>query len=317
MNKRKLILPFVILCTLFFTGCQLAKPTNSDIYSSDRLCGVLITIGNNNSLERQELSDEDITVNRKGKVELQDSALATAGEARVEGKAAKDGHTVVFDGIPGYYMGLLTEKGTTGEDCNVLMCDSSLNNLNVGVNITDEVKEQTCEATLYVNTGFSEAFYLNPVYLTSDGTYYTLLGHATGTSFSDSPSGSICSQTIKSNVTQTTDTSSKSEQSIYKVNVKSVDVVKKVVIKEMNHGDELIRSSEYLPDSPENYIVLKDTAYVIVEETLVNNQNAEYIKRSAYTPLPKSSDETGNQHLCNFSGENNVIHPKSINFMLN
>jgi len=319
-NKRRIrllsALMVMLLCTITLTGCQLAIPTTNSNVTSDKLCGVFVTIGYNNiPINDDVLKDSEVTFNSNGEITFDEIANASSSGNKIEGKKSEERNTVVFDGTTGYYMGILHELGTNGEYFNSLMCDPSLNDVKYAINATDNTEEQNGEATLFVSKKFHEVFYLNPVYLTGEGSYYTILGNAQGASFFGETSGSICSQTIDSAITQSDGNTSKTEKSSYKINLEVVDEVKKTVIKEMNQNDELIKVTEYLPNSPEEFTVESETSYVIVEEVLDGSSKVPCVIRNIYVPLSRDSIETSNQHHCNFPGENGVIAQKLIKFV--
>lgn len=305
----------MLLCTITLTGCQLAIPTTNTNVNSDKLCGVFVTIGYQNfAMNDEALKDIDVTINNNGEISFDPSANASLSQNRIEGKITEDKHTVIFDGVRGYYMGVLHEQDKNGEYYNSLMCDPGLTDVKYAINATDNSEEQNGEATLYVSKNFHESFYLNPVYLTSDGSYYIIMGNAQGASFFGEM-GTVCSQTIDSAITMKNDDSSKTEKSSYKINVSVVEAVKKIVIKEMNQNDELVKVTEHLPSSAEDFTVGSETSYVIVEEVLDSLSKVKGVKRSVYVPLPKDSIETSNQHHCNFPGKNGIIAQKLIKFI--
>jgi len=316
-NKRRLLLAtmVILLGTITLTGCQLAKPATNTNVTSDKLCGVFVTIGYNNLVINDEaLNDMGVSINNSGEISFNESTNASLSGNRIEGKITEDKNSVIFDGISGYYMGSLQVQDENGEYYNSLMCDPGLSDVKYAINASDDSDEQNGEATLYVSRNFHESFYLNPVYLTSDGSYYTILGSAQGASFFGEM-GTICSQTIDSALTMKNDNSSMTERSSYKINVAVVEAVKKSVIKEMNQNDELVKVTEHLPNSPEEFTVDSETSYVIVEEVLVSSSRVKGVKRSVYAPLPRDSFETSNQHHCYFPAENGIIAQKLIKFI--
>lgn len=317
-NKRhfKIFTTIVILlCIITLTGCQLAIPTTGTYKTTDQLCGVFVTIGYNNlPMKEEAIINSAIKIGKNGEISFDESINPSLFETKIEGKLDKEKNIVVFDGISGYYMGNHRSKDAKGESYNALMCDPALTDVKYGVNVTDDSEEHKGEATLYVSKQFREAFYLNPVYLSDDGSYYTILGNSQGTSFSGEVS-TVCSQTIDSAITTKQGDSSKTEKSSYKMNVAVVETVKKILIKEMNQKDELVKVTEYLPSSPDEFIVNSETSYVIVEEALTGSRKDNGIKRSVYVPLSRASIETSNQHRCNYPGENYVIAPKYVKFV--
>ncbi len=315
-NRRLILLltSILFLCIITLTGCQLAVPTTSTVTTTDTLCGVFVTIGYHNLPMIDKAITDAITIEKNGKISLDEALLSSSFETKIEGKLNDEENNVVFDGLNGYYLGNILTKDAKGETCSTLMCDPALTNVNYGVNVTDNSEEHSTEATLYVNRQFEEAFYLNPVYLTADGSYYTLLGNSRGTSFRGG-FDTVCSQTIDNETRTKLGNTTKSEKISYRMNVAVVDAVKKTTIKEMNEKDELIKTTEYLPTSLEEFIVGQETSYVIVEEELDGSTNNNMIKRNVYMPLRLGSNESSNQHRCNFLGENNVIAPRRVNFL--
>ena len=317
-NKRKsmiLITMFMLLIAITLTGCQLAIPTNGTYNTTDQLCGVFVTIGYNN-LPRKEgaILKDAIKIDKNGEISFDESINPSLYESRVEGKLDKEKNIVVFEGLSGYYMGNVRSKDAKGEAYNSLMCDPALTDVNYSVNVIDDSVENKGEATLYVSKQFREAFYLNPVYQTGDGSYYTILGNSTGLSFSGEVS-SVFSQNIDSAITTKQGDSSKTEKNNYKINIAVVETVAKILIKEMNQNDKLVKVTEYLPGSPDEFIVNRETSYVIVEEALTGSRKDSNIKRSVYIPLSRTSTETSNQHRCSYPGENHVIAPKYVKFV--
>ncbi|MGB4658672.1 MAG: hypothetical protein WBI07_05810 [Mobilitalea sp.] len=317
-NKRRFIILLaamvILLCTMALTGCQLAIPSTNGNVTSDKLCGVFVTIGyDNTALDNEAFNNMNVTVDDNGELSFDEAVDASLSGNRIEGKLSEDKTTVIFEGISGYYMGNLHEKDKNGEDNNALMCDPGLGDVKYAINVTDNTEEQNGEATLDVSKKFHEPVYLNPVYLTSEGSYYTIMGNSQGSSFSGDI-GTIYSQTIDSAITIKNDDSSKTESSSYKINVAIVEAAKTMVMKEMNQNDELVKATEYFATSPEEFTVDSETSYVIVEEVVDNSLTVKYA-RTCYIPLPKDTTETSNQHHCNFPAENGIIAPKLVKFI--
>lgn len=227
----------------------------------------------------------------------------------------EDDYTVKFDGLEGYYMGMIKIKASNGEYCDTMVSDPGFYDVKYATNVTDTKEEQTCEATLYFSSRFRVDFYLLPVYLTDDGTYYTIPGSAQGASYEGLTSGGSCSQSIDSAITTSSDGNSKTKKNTFIVHEAIVDEAKKTVIKEMNQEDELIKTTEYLQSSPDEFVVDSETAYIIVEEVLNNASKGDYTKRSIYTLQPMDSKESPISHRSNFPGENGVIGQKTIQFI--
>jgi len=317
-NKKRFVISLttilILLGTITLTGCQLARPSTNGNVTSDKLCGVFVTIGyENTAMDADALNNRNVTVDNNGELSFGEAADASFNGNRIEGNLSEDKTTVTFNGVSGYYMGNLHEEDENGEDNNRLMCDPGLGDVNYAINVTDNTEEQKGEATLDVSKKFHEPVYLNPVYLTSEGSYYTIMGNSQGSSCSGEI-GTIYSQTIDSAITVKNEDSSKTESNSYKINVAIVEAAKTMVMKEMNQNDELVKATEYFATSPEEFTVDSETSYVIVEEVIDNSLMVKY-KRICYVPLPKDSTETSNQHHCNFTAENGIIAPKIVKFI--
>ncbi len=316
-TKRRLILittSILFLSIITLTGCQLAIPTTNTTTSNDTLCGVFVTIGYHNLPMNDKAISDALTIGDNGEISFKQDMDPSLFETRVEGVLNEEENNLVFDGLSGYYLGNLHSKDAKGQSYNTLMCDPALAEVNYGVHVSDTMEERKTEATLYVNKQFQEAFYLNPVYQTADRSYYTILGNSQGTSFRGDV-GTISSQTVDTETTTKQDDASKTEKISYKVNVTVVEAVTKTMVKEMSQKDELIKITEYFPDSPEEFIVDRETSYVIVEEELDSSTDNKSVKRKVYMPLMKGSNESSNQHRCDFPGENNVIAPRYVKFL--
>lgn len=317
-NRRYLYLPDILLITLLFilplSGCQLAKETGTAAADRDQLCGVFVTFGRpERPVNEASLSDINVKVNKKGELVIDDQDLKSAFENKVEGTPYDNGSTIRFDGLEGYYMGSL-HQDINGEDSIVNMADKGFHDMKYAVNKTDEGESRSCEGTLSVSTKFHKIVDVNPVYIRDDGTYYTIMGQSTGVSFSGSTSGSVYSQTLDNSFSSTVNGKTITDKDSYKVNVTVTDETKQVFIKEMNQYDELIKTTEYLRDDPEEFIVDSNTAYIIVEETLENSMTDPYVKRSVYSLDKDGMANDKVTHTCGYADADYVIGLKIISF---
>lgn len=123
------------------------------------------------------------------------------------------------------------------------------------------------------------------------------------------------SQTIRSTTTKTEDQDYNSQKVSFKVNIKIVDPVTQIFIREMNYNNELIKVSEYLPESTYEYVVNPNTKYIIVEDIISNDINDNTINRSLYNIDYNNLDNITISHPCNFLEDNIILAGKSIHFV--
>lgn len=123
------------------------------------------------------------------------------------------------------------------------------------------------------------------------------------------------SQTISSTTTKTEDGDYNSQKVSFKVNIKIVDPVTQIFIREMNYNNELINVSEYLPESPYEYTVNPNTKYIIVEDIISNDINDNTINRSLYNIDYNNLDNITISHPCNFLEDDIILGGKSIHFV--
>lgn len=323
MKNRKClyILNILLLMSLFaalLSGCQLAKDTSSvnSVTGSakDQLCGVFVTFGYQELPVNQDaLLDVDLKTDSNGKLIMDEQELFSTSGNKVEGILSDDKSTLKFEGITGYYMGAV-HQDLNGEDSVVYMGDKGLHESKYAVNKTDDEELRSSEATISVSTKFHEAVNVSPVYIRGDGTYYTLLHQNPGMSFSGSTVGSCYSQSLDNTYTTTIDGKTTTEKESFKVNITVVDETKQIFIKEMNQNDELIKTTEYHKEDPDEFIVGDDTAYVIVEEVLDNDIKGTYTKRSVYSLDKKDMIDNAVMHTCSYTDSNNVVGVKIITF---
>jgi len=316
-NKGRLIFLLIMLINMItLTGCQLALPDSNTQISADKLCGVFLTIGDQEfPINDEQLAASVDSIPSSAEALFEHSTFAPINEHRFEGKLTAEQNDMLFDGLEGYFMGVISDSTVNDEPCYGLVCSPDLTNAKLAVNVTETSKENSGEATLYVSEEFKDLCYLNPVYITSEGSYYVVMGNSHCTSFSGSTTGSVYSLTIDTKTTKTHNNSTEANKDTFKINIAVVDEIQKVTIKEMDQNDNLVKTTDFDNESPEEYIVTDDTSYVIVEEMYTNASKENVIKRSIYTPLPKDSSESSNLHFCNFLGENEVVIRKMIKFV--
>lgn len=304
---RLLLVMFLIIQ---FTGCQLAIEDATINNNSQKLCGLLLTIGSDwPSTMDSSFDNMDINIGKNGKITFYDKGFASINNQEVEGQLI-DNSTMLFDGVEGYFMGLI-EIEENGIISHGLMADPEFHNGKISSNITDEGEEDSCEITFSVDNNFNQSIHLNPVYKRGDGTYYAVKGEM-GIMIPGDSVGLTHSNTFDETFITTIDGMNKKMKNSFKVNVETVEPSDKIIIKEMNQMDELVKSTEYSYDDPEEYKVNPNTNYIIVEEW-ENDSLDNPINRSIYSMRNISNDERIS-HLWNIPGEKKIVIKKEIHF---
>lgn len=312
----------IIVLVMNFTGCQLAIKEYDINQNTDTLCGVFVTIGSiDKLLGNQEMSDINITKSINGNFVFNNNDGLLPNDTNIRGYLIDTKHDqgtinkiVKFDGIDGYYMGLHKYVDAEGEKYSVTISDDKFNASHIDTNISDKVEELNIEGTLSAKINYQESIYINPVYLKSDGTYYPVRGFPIPSSV-HILSNNMYSQTISSTTTKTEDGDYNSQKVSFKVNIKIVEPVTQIFIREMNYNNELIKVSEYLPESPYEYVVNSNTKYIIVEDIISNDSNDNTINRSLYNIDYNNLDNIFISHPCDFLEDDIILGGKSIHFV--
>lgn len=320
MKSKKIMHLIVVIMVISFsavilTGCQLAKETGSMNANGERLCGVFVTFDSEASKwKEQNIENVEFNINKKGEVVFKDGNGFSSTNSKIEGVVSKDGGPITFDGIKGYYMGEVQIEDEKGQKNSTSLAEQGFHDVKFAFNIMDEQEESNSEGTLSVGPDFRDIININPVYQREDGTYYTMIGQGMGFMISGESSGQIYSQTLDNSMTQTINGKTSLQKTSYKVNVAVADEAEQIFIKEMNQNDELIKTTEYLRDDLDKFIVDSKTKYVIVEELMNNVLEGNYVKRSIYG-LQQNLYDSHVLHTCNFSGDNGVMGLKTVQFV--
>lgn len=296
MKKRNRLFAFMLIFMLvisLLSGCSLAKKDSKDIMltnSHDNLCGALVVLGSTDNFEYQE---------------------------KYEGVVKEDGSSQ-FSGLEGYYLGLSHSKAPNGEDSEGMIADKVFQDVKYGVNIDNETKTNSFEATLYLNQTFNKPLNLYMVYQTPDKSYYCVKStpgmQMENNSLTKSGQGTLSFKSQKDTTINKKKTGTMSE---FKVNFKFADETEQAIIKEMNSKNQLIRTSEINKDAPDNFTTQSNTSYVIVEETVKNNQGDHQIKRSIYSFDNIKSEDTPITHNLYYPSQDGIVIAKTIELQHN
>lgn len=312
-NRTGIALSIILLLsTCFLCGCQLALNEDVTAHESERLCGIFVTIGlDTTEFYNEQLKNTQFKINRQGELEFQ--AMGPSSR-QIEGTMTDDGE-VKFGEYHGYYIGEGKFIDSRGEEQITNFADPGFYDVKSAHNEKEDGKDISFEGTMAINRDSIKIIHMNPVYQRGDGSIYTVLGDTVGYSSSGNASGMVLSQTF-SNTTTTSSGSRrhiKKENTSFKVSVAMVDAATQILIKEMNSKDELIKTTEYYPDSPEEYIVDPRTYYILVEER--NNKKTENITRYVYNFENIDLEDYYVGHTCHFPGDDDIIGVKQIHFI--
>lgn len=298
---RYMVCLMVLILLSGLTGCRLAADkTSGAVFADDVLCGAFLTFDEDGMYEKG-ISDT-ASSSMGGGVRIRNKSL-TEGNSIVTG-IQKD-NTVKFEGVKGYFIGFVREK-KANTDNTVFMSDNGFTDISQNIKDSNGITETVSEATFLLPTDNYRCYYIYPVYRKTDGAFYTVLGSSSGTSFTGDMVNTMMSTQLDNVMEERTDgyITRHVKQSI-KINLKTVDPVKKIIIKEMSSEDEVITTAEVknYGSSRLNYKATPGTEYVIIEETLHNNKTGDYINRSIYS----FGKDKNFYHSCNFPTENDFI----------
>lgn len=285
------------------TGCRLAGEVNPEDLNSDRLCGVLVTMG----------TQIDTSIPEGTTFNSMDELVNYDHSKRVAGIAQEDG-SYLFEGVHGYFMTFFEEpfdvNGVT-EVSTVTYQDPAIQDTKTALIVTDQGEEHKLEGTVMISRFSPDAYYMNPVYRKSDGSIYALMGTANGIFISPGSSpGTVSSQTIKDEYSTKSEGKTSYQSTEIKVNYKVITGIKKAVVKEMSADDELLTSYELKQDEAQ-YRISGDTAYIIIEETDADQTGT--VNRSIYS-VPAEDSAAITPHVLYYLGEEEQINVVTLEF---
>lgn len=261
--KKLLFLVSMLLCLTMLCGCTLARPDmGAEAYTTpDRLVGVYITT------EHVDRFDFEAYFNDNA------SAIVNGGEISASDASAYSGRVYAVKDESGNYVfpetnGIAYFFTYESDDVATYYAshgDVGISDTNTHFNSSETEDSIDLSATVYGIAGQSiQAFYLNPVYQTSDGDVYLLPGN--GVSGSTSV-GMIMSQTFSESHDVMSDEGDIIKQS------SSVKIAYSIIEKPLSYtfiemdasSSEILRREYKIGSVPDEYTADKDTAYIIVE----------------------------------------------------
>ncbi len=292
--RRLIILVLAALLVIsLLCACQLAKPDAGMDTGRDMLCGVFIT------LEHLDVGEPDISLNLKGEpqVTFPDARIYAT---RTENETGFPDYN--FDGIEGYrfFVVKAIPKGGTEMAAGSIL-DNSIQDASTYFSDNDI----RLSGTIYFDVACPKfLIFPNPVYQTRDGRVYML--PATGTGVYTSKDGDCFSVSLSDTATQTADGETTTKTMEVQIAAKCLNTNREIRLKQMDEHNhplyETVITQESIPDSIR---VMKDTAYMILEEHAMDGEGNAVVKRT----LIYTSEEYFNVQ---FTGEHNIVVPSVV-----
>ena len=265
----------------------------------ERLCGVLVTVGDAGEGLRQEESLEGSTFSS-----IQELEEALSAPAAAEGTRREDG-VYTFAGVDGHFLGIFEEEDQEGS-CVRFANDGSFGVVKAETKVTDTGTLHRMEAVVMTDTGLREPVYLNPVYQRGDGTVYVqldgggylLFGAAGGEVFGTSYSSTNTREIRGKQEVNTTELA---------VSLQAGVPAETVRLLEMDGENRLIRTQEISREMKEAALH-EETAYVIVEEKRRDGS----LMRSLYDTGQDTENEDGFLHKVYYSGTDGILVPAEL-----
>jgi hypothetical protein len=287
-----------LLCAL--AGCQLAREGRDDRGSregkgtnalEDRLIGVFV------STEYLDLFDMDGYISDNAKdlsggesiidgdtQQYQDRLYATLKTETLTSDTGEkvESEDYVFEHIPGVPFFAPTLQDENGEDYTATMSDDAISDRRVDINLDEDTNSKILEGTLYVVPGRDDAFYLNPVYQSDDGSVYLTSGD--GSSVSGARvEGERMLQTMEDTYTVTENGKPKTESFSISIAINAMFAPEDIAVLQMDADSNLIARAKYAPGAvPSELTPETRTAYIIVETYKTDAEGKQRIAREIY-----------------------------------
>jgi len=249
----------LLLAVMLLAGCQLASEEKKEDRLQDKLVGVFVTF-----------DDLDLPFDMEGYLNDHIDELADGGEIVVdEGEAVPyEGRLFAqvgergweFPGYEGIIMGQMWD-----EDHWSGFTTEGIQDIRTHVTSTETLDGIEEEGTIYVDEDTEDfIYYVNPVFMTPDGSYYATQGNC----FSGEGSAiDGMSMSVNSEIRETIDDVETVYSADYTVRIEGVKLAQRVVLIHMSEDHRELARAEYTPDDmPESVTPAEGAAYLIVEE---------------------------------------------------
>ncbi|MGN1032231.1 MAG: hypothetical protein ACI4PU_02105 [Intestinibacter sp.] len=310
---KVLSLALVAVCSINLTGCQLAKDDSQNL-QNENLCGVFV----------RYCPDDDYSAELDYDKKYYITYDNTTKKYSV-------------DGLEGYAI-FLHKNGDTLEIVNDDVFRNVKMNVHVnsqnddkGIYTTDDgdfyktyeveapnddpkidSEEHQIEATMYLTKKIKGTIQFDPIIKDGDKYYIALGGQGI---YLDGNNLTSCSTSESAQSTEKDSNRNEiTKKFSYKISIEPADELKSIKIKEMNKNDAVVNTKQIVHTKDDyEFKIGKNTAYVIVEETCVDDDKKETIKRTVYDreQISNKKDETID-HPCNYAREDGVVIPKDL-----
>lgn len=292
MKKNKiLIISLLIAIIISLTGCQLAIEDMQESENPDILIGAFITFEPLILFDNDSYINENIDKIMSGKDQYIDTSKY---KGRLYAKLVKRTYTNEYTNEPSetskYVFedieGITYIAATISDSDGIYTLASSSDGISDGhtkVTGGNTQKEINLEGTIYVSiSSTNRAFYINPVYQSSNGDVYAVTGSGYISGDTESE-GSVFSQTLEDNKTITENGITKTQKSSVKISISYIHSPFKISIYQMDKNNSIVRHNNFVPDEvPDNISLDSDTDYIIVETHKYNDENNLVISREIH-----------------------------------
>jgi hypothetical protein len=287
MYRKIVLLCLIILLTFSVYGCQLAREDGLNV-EKDRLVGVYVTKEHLDLFDFESyISDNINTIGRGGEISVADSEKYGGRKyAELKRKYLINEETgqetsnweYVFEGIDGIRFFYVQVEQPDGESYFSSYSDGAISDGHVYVG-----NDTSLEGTIYTSPRGPNAFYLNPVYQSSDGKVYLTAG--SGISFSgDKSEGAVFSTTLEEKHAVTENGETVEESFKIKINIAVKAPPANICIIQMNSENMPVSQIDYKPNTlPDQVLISPEAEYVIVE-TLAASPGGEVLNREILNP---------------------------------
>lgn len=297
-NQKLLLITLFLGLIILLNGCSLAKKEAGND-TSDTLIGAFITDS------YLDLFDIDTYLNDNASKLFQnsDTVINESAEytnplyAKIDRQNHRDAAywEISFDDISG--LSLLAPFWTDENDavCYSTRSSNGICDINSDVHATDNGNDTTLSGTIYTlpkSTDKDIAYFVNPVYQTSDGKIYAVPGSSISAS-DVLDEGAVMSTSISSQTDTTETGQTKTEKSSVTIRFASMFEPVKITLIQMDKENKIVKQEEFTPGKlPEEMTAEKETAYILIKTEKKSPDGNIVIARNIYEPQDSDSEES-------------------------
>jgi hypothetical protein len=286
INKKAFIIFLVLISAISLYSCQLARDDGLEV-QNDRLIGVFITPEHLDLFDFDSYFQENISsIMKKGGNITAEHNEKYAGRIYAELKPIVyysesdepiESLEYVFNELEGIPFFHYEVKQADYEPYTAMSSGHYISEAHLSIG-----DETSIEGTIYVipdNT--YQAYYINPVYQSSDGQVYLTAG--SGISFSgNTGEGAAFTQSLEEKYTLTEKGEKTEEKFKATIKIAVKYPTSNIKVLQMDTENNIVLSQEYKPETlPNELEINRSTSYVIVESK-VNSPDGEITKRELF-----------------------------------